>query len=85
MVFDSSTLILIAKIEVLGLFQDSVELEVRIPIDALLIQKAIDESKIRVVTLKDRMVWISLPSSTVSMPCTKTKCSLIRLWNRRLT
>ena len=56
MVFDSSTLILIAKIEVLGLFQDSVELEVRIPIDALLIQKAIDESKIRVVTLKDRMV-----------------------------
>jgi predicted nucleic acid-binding protein len=66
-VFDSSTLILIAKIEILGLFLESVGFQVHVPaavakescavkksLDALLIQKAIDESKIRVVGIKDR-------------------------------
>lgn len=72
-VFDSSTLILIAKIEVLGLFLGSNEFEVHISttvakescavrksLDALLIQKAIDESKIRVVAVKDRKLIAKL-------------------------
>lgn len=66
-VLDSSTLILIAKVEVLGYFLESAEFQVRIPtevakescavkksLDALLIQKAIDESKIKVVAVKNR-------------------------------
>jgi predicted nucleic acid-binding protein len=72
-VFDSSTLILIAKIEVLNCFLESVDSQVRIPtevakescavkksLDAQLIQKAIDESKIRVVAVKDRKLLAKL-------------------------
>ena len=72
-VFDSSTLILMAKIEVLNCFLESVEFQVRIPtevanescavkksLDAQLIQKAIDESKIRVVPVKDRKLLAKL-------------------------
>src|SRR5215469_6323484 len=72
-VFDSSTLILIAKIEVLGPFLESIDFAVCIPtavanescavkksLDALLIQKAIDQSKIRVVAVKDRKLIAKL-------------------------
>jgi|SRR5215472_8596572 len=72
-VFDSSTLILTAKVEVLGSFLESVDFQVSVPtevarescavkksLDALLIQKAIDESKIKVCAVKDRKFVIKL-------------------------
>src|SRR5580704_326277 len=67
LVLDASTLILLAKAELLGLFLENVQLQVAIPaevareccgakktLDALLIQKALDESAIAVVSLKNR-------------------------------
>jgi predicted nucleic acid-binding protein len=72
-VFDASTLILIAKTETLEGFLDSVDLQVAIPfevekeccrvkklLDALMIQKALDESKIRVIAVKDRRLVTKL-------------------------
>ena len=72
-IFDASTLILIAKTEALGLFLDRVGLQVAIPrevekeccgvkrsLDALMIQKALDESRIRVIAVKDRKVVTKL-------------------------
>jgi predicted nucleic acid-binding protein len=72
-VLDASTLILIAKMEILDSFLDSMELGVLIPaevereccavkksLDALLIQKALDESRIRVVPVKDRRLVAQL-------------------------
>jgi predicted nucleic acid-binding protein len=72
-VFDASTLILIAKIEILGYFLDSSELQVCIPrevaqeccavkhsFDALLIHNAIDESKIMVAAVRDRKLGVKL-------------------------
>jgi len=66
-VFDASTLILIAKMEVLDSFLGGVEFEVAIPgevereccavkksLDALMIEKALDESRIKVVAVKDK-------------------------------
>ena len=66
-IFDASTLILIAKAELLGPLLASIELEVAIPpqvereccgvkrtLDALLIQKALDDSRIRVIAVKNR-------------------------------
>ena len=66
-VFDSSTLILIAKVELLEAFLASVESPVAIPaevereccgakktFDALMIQKALEDSRIRLVTVKNR-------------------------------
>lgn len=66
-VFDASTLILLAKIELLDPFLAGCGMEARIPekveteccdakktIDALLIRRAIDERKIRTVRLKDQ-------------------------------
>jgi predicted nucleic acid-binding protein len=69
-IFDSSTLILIARIDLLGPFLAAVESRVAIPtevvrescgvkrtIDALMIQKALDESRIQVVAVKnDKLV-----------------------------
>jgi predicted nucleic acid-binding protein len=65
-VFDSSTLILIAKIDLLNLFLGNAAMEVAIPkavegeccggirtFDALLIRKAIEEQRIRVHRLRD--------------------------------
>jgi predicted nucleic acid-binding protein len=65
-IFDASTLILIAKTETLDPFLRGVEREVAIPLavekqcrsvkkslDALMIQKALDESRIRVIAVKD--------------------------------
>ena len=66
-VFDSSTLILIAKVELLNPFLASVESPVAIPtevereccgakktFDALMIQKALEESRIRLVAVRNR-------------------------------
>jgi predicted nucleic acid-binding protein len=66
-IFDASTLILIAKTEMLGPFLDSVGLNVAIPVevekeccetkkslDALTIEKALRESRISVVAVKNR-------------------------------
>ena len=72
-VFDASTLILIAKIEVLSGFLESVGFQVCVPgevakescaikrsLDALLIRKSLDESKIRVVAVRDRKLVTKL-------------------------
>lgn len=66
-VFDSSTLILTAKIELLDLFLNEIEMEVAIPqaveeeccggqktLDALMIQKAVDELRIKVRSVRNR-------------------------------
>ena len=66
-IFDASTLILMAKTETLDSFLDDVGLAVAIPLevekeccsvkktmDALMIRKALDESRIRVIAVKDR-------------------------------
>ena len=67
LVFDASTLILILKTEILDSFLRDVGLHVAIPpevakeccsvkksLDALMIKKALDESRIRVIAVKDR-------------------------------
>jgi predicted nucleic acid-binding protein len=72
-IFDASTLILIAKTEMLGEFLDGVNLQVAIPfevekeccrvkksLDALMIQKALDESRIRAIAVKDRRLVTKL-------------------------
>src|ERR1039457_138563 len=72
-IFDASTLILIAKTEALDPFLCGVELEVAIPLevekeccrvkkslDALMIQKALDEARIRVVAVKNRKLVTKL-------------------------
>jgi predicted nucleic acid-binding protein len=72
-IFDASTLILIAKRETLDPFLCGVELEVAIPLevekeccrvkkslDALMIQKALDEARIRVIAVKDRKLVTKL-------------------------
>ena len=69
LVFDSSTLILIAKIEIMDLFLEDVGMEVAIPaaveaecwggkktLDALMIRKALDESRIIVRKVRSRKV-----------------------------
>jgi predicted nucleic acid-binding protein len=65
-VFDASTLILVAKMEALDCFLSGIEFEVGIPqevkkeccavkktLDALMIQKALDEGRIRVLPVKN--------------------------------
>jgi predicted nucleic acid-binding protein len=72
-VLDASTLILLAKMEVLDPFLDGIESQALIPtevakeccavkksLDALLIQKALDESRIRVLAVKDRKLVAKL-------------------------
>ncbi len=72
-VFDSSTLILTAKIELLDLFLSEIGIEVAIPraveeeccggkktLDALMIQKAVDESRITVRSVKNRKLVLKL-------------------------
>lgn len=67
LVFDASTLILITKIELLDAFLDKSKLEAAIPeqvareccgakktLDALMIQKVLDQSKMRVVVVENR-------------------------------
>jgi uncharacterized protein len=72
-VFDLSTLILIAKIELLGTFLDHIGMEVFIPgaveeeccgrmksLDALMIRKALDESRIKVAIVRNRKLIAKL-------------------------
>ena len=72
-VFDASTLILIAKAELLDSFLTGIDLEAAIPVevekeccgvkkslDALLIQKALDELRIKVVAVKNRKLVVKL-------------------------
>ena len=72
-VFDASTLILIAKVELLDLFLASVRVPVAIPaevekeccgskkaLDAVIIQRALDESRIKTVVVKNRRLVAKL-------------------------
>ena len=72
-VFDASTLILITKVELLDAFLGSSKLEAAIPeqvareccgakktLDALMIQKAVDESRLRVVAVKNKKLIAKL-------------------------
>jgi predicted nucleic acid-binding protein len=72
-VFDSSTLILTAKIELLDLFLDEIGMEVAISravaeeccggektLDALMIRRAIDESRIVIRSVKDKKLMLKL-------------------------
>ena len=72
-IFDSSTLILIAKAELLDLFLADIALEAAIPIevekeccgvkkslDALSIQKALDELRLKVIAVKNRKLVVKL-------------------------
>ncbi|MGB2636939.1 MAG: hypothetical protein WAM58_23630 [Candidatus Acidiferrum sp.] len=67
LIFDSSTLILLAKVELLDVFLGGMSLRVAVPpevekeccrhkktLDSMVIQRAIDESRIDVVAVKDR-------------------------------
>ena len=73
MIFDSSTFILVAKVELLDLFLASMPLEVAIPeevereccgvkktLDALIIQKALDESRIKVMAVSNKKLIAKL-------------------------
>lgn len=72
-VFDASTLILIAKVELLDSFLAGIKLEAAIPVevereccgvkktlDALVIQKALDESRIKVIEVKNKKLVAKL-------------------------
>jgi predicted nucleic acid-binding protein len=72
-VFDASTLILIAKVELLDAFLAGSKLEAAIPeevereccgakktLDALLIRKALDESRIRIIEVKNKKLVAKL-------------------------
>jgi predicted nucleic acid-binding protein len=72
-VFDASTLILIAKIELLDLFLAGIELEVAVPgevareccgakrtLDALMIQKVLDQARIKVKVVKNKKLVAKL-------------------------
>lgn len=72
-VFDSSTLILTAKLELLDVFLSEIGMEVAIPraveeeccrgkktLDALMIQKAVDESRITVLSVRNRKLVLKL-------------------------
>jgi predicted nucleic acid-binding protein len=72
-VFDASTLILITKIELLGVFLEEIGMEVAIPkeiesewcgnkamLDALMIQKALDEFKIKVHGVRNKKLVTKL-------------------------
>src|SRR5205807_8250773 len=72
-VFDASTLILVARAELLTPFLASVNLEVVIPggvargccsakktVNALMIQKALDDSKVKVIGLRNRKLVAKL-------------------------
>src|SRR5271155_5075085 len=72
-IFDASTLILITKIELLGLFLEEIGMEVAIPteveaecrggkgtLDALMIQKALDGRKIRVLGVRNKKLVTKL-------------------------
>jgi predicted nucleic acid-binding protein len=72
-VFDASTLILVAKMEALDSFLSSIEFKIGIPLevekeccavkkslDALMIQKALDDARIHVIPVKSRRLVAKL-------------------------
>ncbi len=72
-IFDASTLILIAKVELLDLFLANIDVPVAIPgevereccgskkaLDAVIIQRALDESRIKTVVVKNRRLVAKL-------------------------
>ena len=72
-IFDASTLILVAKAELLDSFLTGIELEAAIPVevekeccgvkkslDALLIQKALDDSRLKVIAVKNKKLVVKL-------------------------
>jgi predicted nucleic acid-binding protein len=74
-IFDSSTLILIAKVELLDFFLSSARYAVAVPeavereccgakrtLDALVIQRALDESRLRAIRVKDAKLAAKLAS-----------------------
>src|SRR2546426_1046833 len=98
-VLDASTLILVTKGEFLDLFLVGVKRRVAIPgevareccgakktLDALMIQKAVDESSIEVVLVKSRRLVAKLQGSsasmtrTVSMPANCSAFPSLPLW-----
>jgi len=73
LIFDSSTLILIAKIELLDAFLKDIGMEIAIPkavedeccggkktLDSLIIRKALDESRIKVKSVRNRKLVAKL-------------------------
>jgi hypothetical protein len=73
LIFDSSTLILIAKVELLDTFLKDIGMEIAIPkavedeccggkktLDALFIRKALDESRIKVKSVRNRKLVAKL-------------------------
>ena len=73
LIFDSSTLILIAKVELLDAFLNNIGMEIAIPqavedeccggkktLDALFIRKALDESRIKVRSVRNRKLVAKL-------------------------
>jgi predicted nucleic acid-binding protein len=75
LILDASTLILVARIELLDVFLSGIAMTAAVPreverecceakktLDALLIQKALDESKIRVVNVKNKRLVAKLQS-----------------------
>jgi predicted nucleic acid-binding protein len=73
LIFDSSTLILIAKVELLDVFLKDIGMEIAIPkavedeccggkktLDSLFIRKALDESRIKVRSVRDRKLVTKL-------------------------
>ena len=75
LIFDASTLILLARIEILEVFLRSIAMEAAIPravereccaakktLDALMIQKAADESRIAVLSVKNKSLVAKLES-----------------------
>ena len=73
LIFDSSTLILIAKVELLDAFLNDIGMEIAIPqavedeccggkktLDALFIRKALDESRIKVRSVRNRKLVAKL-------------------------
>ena len=73
LIFDASTLILVTKIDLLDPFLRTLSMRTAIPVavhrecceakktlDALMIQKAVDDSRIRVVAVKDRKAVIRM-------------------------
>lgn len=74
-VFDASTLILIAKVELLDLFLGDVGMPVAIPpevkreccgykktLDAVMIQRALDDARIKTVAIRNRRLVSKLPA-----------------------
>ena len=95
-VFDASTLILTAKIELLNVFLKEIGMEVAVPkavekeccsgkktLDALIIEKAVSESKIKVKTVRNRKLVTKL-AEDFSMAWGESEAIALALQERAL-